>query len=112
MNQEERQRQQACFFIKAIGGRIGLYVISINCLCLIFIRPAVLERQLPLHKTCITAFTSTFRAKTSAFMSVSYILMPGLYAYLQPRMPLSPHCTPQPRWTLKKPQDILNSPLP
>ena len=32
MNQEERQRQQACSFVEAIGGRIGLYVVAINCL--------------------------------------------------------------------------------
>lgn len=26
-SQEEKQRQQACSFIEAIGGRIGLYVV-------------------------------------------------------------------------------------
>jgi len=105
MNQEERQRQQACSFIEAISGHIGLYVVSIDCLCLIFIHPAILERQLPLRKTCITTFTSTFHAKTSAIMSVQYILMQGLYAYLQPRMPLLPHCTPSAKMhdMLKKP---------
>ena len=67
--QEEKQRQQACSFIEAIGGRIGLYVVHALYEYTFKCREA-LERPSLLHKTCITDFTSTFLARILFIMFV------------------------------------------
>ena len=118
MNQEDRQRQQACSIIEAIGGRIGLYVVSIKCLWFDIHMSGSPRKTIASAQNLYHRFHLYFPRKDFSYYVGPVHLNPGAV-----RLPATQDATLAALYvsnkmhdTLKKPQDILmvslRSPLP